>query len=37
MVDPSRKFWNTFFEIALELEPVLRIINNANEKKSYLP
>jgi hypothetical protein len=31
LVDLSRKFWNTFFEIALEWEPTLRLIYDSQK------
>jgi hypothetical protein len=33
MVDPSRKTWNTFVEIALEWEPELRMIYEKEDMK----
>ena len=33
MVDPSRKTWNTFVEIALEWEPTLKLIYESQNDK----
>jgi hypothetical protein len=35
MVDPSRKTWNTFFEITLEWEPALKLIYEAIDNPDY--